>query len=98
MRDLKLFTDSGTVNVTMRTDIINSETRNFTVFQIKGLEDTANLNFRELAILEKFKILPYNLDQVIQFAEVYGLNLVSYNADGTDPVVLVGDSNSDSFS
>lgn len=98
MRDLKLFTDSGSVNVTLRTDIINSQTKNFTVFQVKGLEDTANMNFREQAILEKFKILPYNLNQVMEFAEVYGLNLVSYNADGTDPVILVGDSNSDSFS
>lgn len=101
MRDLTFISESGAVNVKYRTDLIGSESKNFTVFQIFGLEDPTldNPEYDRINKLSvEFKRLSYNLFAFKAFADLQGLRLVSSETDGSDPVVLVDYSDSDSES
>jgi hypothetical protein len=91
MRDLKFTSDSGNLTVIYKTDLMNTTSRNFTVYSISGLDGQASIltNEREKAIYGEFKRLPYDLGAFIKFAEDYGLTLTSSDSDGSNPVELV---------
>lgn len=101
MRDLTFISESGAVNVKYRTDLIDQENKNFTVFQIFGLDDPSSDNpvyDRINKLSGEFKRLSYNLFAFKKFADDNGLRLISTNTDGSDPVILVDYSDSDSES
>lgn len=101
MRDLT-FTgtiDATDVNVTFRTDLINSSDQNFTVMQIMVGETFSPNDEKDDDYESKFgefKKLAYNMDAFKSFAEDNGLKLVSTNTDGSDEVVLVEEESSES--
>jgi len=99
MKDLRFTSQAGTVNVVYRVDLINTQSGNFTVHTISGLEiEAGTAGPRQYALYQAFRKLPYNIQNFQQFAVQYGLNLTISDTDGSNSVLLVGYSNSDSQS
>jgi len=95
MRDLIFSNDSGSFNVTFRTNLANASSKNFTIYEIRGLDDqdvTNNHAEKVLAEFRKYRKIgggPYNLDEFVALATHYGFNLTSIETDGSDSVLLV---------
>lgn len=95
MRDLVFSNDSGSLNVTFRTDLANSTSKNFTIYEIRGVtpQDVANNHAEDvMGAFQKYRKVgggPYNLDEFVDLATHYGFNLTSIETDGSDAVVLV---------
>lgn len=101
MKDLKFTNQAGTINVTYRTDLIDSLANNFTVHQITGIDPQdaiSTLNARERVMIGSFKKISYNLFQFIAFAEEWGLTLTASNTDGSASTIIIGYDASDSES
>lgn len=94
MRDLIFSNDSGSLNVTFRTDLIGSA-KNFTIYEIRGLDDQSLTNNHAEQVMSEFRKYrkvaggPYSLDEFVALAVHYGFNLTSIDTDGSDAVVLV---------
>lgn len=96
MRDLIFTNDSGSFKVTLRTNLNNTTSKNFTIYQTTGLtpQDVTN-NHAEKVLsseLQRYRKVgggPYNLDEFVALATHYGFNLTSVAADGSGAVLLV---------
>ena len=103
MKDLQF---TGTFNgvevdITFRTDLINSSSENFTVSQIQvgsQFEVTDESDVNHVEIFNDLKKLPTTLPTFKHFAQTRGLALVMKDSTGANPVVLVEEDESESAS
>lgn len=95
MRDLIFSNDSGSLNVTFRTDLANHNSNNFTIYEIRGLDPQALANNHAEDVMTAFRKYrkiaggPYNLLEFVDIATHYGFNLTSIDVDGSDSILLV---------
>ena len=89
MKDLK-FKDGLNVDVTFRTDMINSNDQNFTVMAI------SNLGTGEEALFNVIKKLPNDIKTFKAFATDNNLDLIMTDSDGSNEELLVNGSASHS--
>lgn len=96
MRDLIFSNDSGSFKVTLRTNLSNTTSKNFTIYQTSGLDpqDVGNNHAEKVLAseLQRYRKVgggPYNLDEMVALATYYGFNLTSIAADGSGSVLLV---------
>lgn len=83
MTDFKFTNDSGNVNVTFRTDLVDGN--NFTVMQITGLNalDVTNSHGEKwLSYFKKLAGTQYSVGAFVDFAEDHHLNLYQINEAG----------------
>lgn len=99
---MKDFIFQGTdLRVTYRTDSIDTQrtfSGNFTIHEIRGLEDAKVDRDEEKQMIADFKQLPYNYQDFIQFAKKWGLRLTVQDTTGEDARVLVEEESSESVS
>lgn len=84
MIDFKFTNDSGNVNVTFRTDLVDGGS-NFTVMQITGLDalDVTNSHGEKwLSYFKKLAGTQYSIGAFVYFATVHHLNLYEINEAG----------------
>lgn len=96
MRDLVISNDSGSFNVTLRTDLANSTSKNFTIYETRGLnpQDVTNNHAEKVlsSTLQRYRKIgggPYSVDEIVALCTHYGFNLTSIESDGSDAVLLV---------
>ncbi len=92
------------VNVTMRTDAVNSASENFNILQIfsgdtfdESTVDQGQEN-EQLAKFHEFKRLPNNLSAFVEFANDHGLGLVSKDSNGENEEVIISEASGSSSS
>lgn len=95
MRDLIFSNDSGTLNVTFRTDLANGQGKFFTIYEIRGVDALALGNTHAEKVMGAFSKYrqpgggPYSVEEFVALATHYGFNLTSMETNGNDAVLLV---------
>lgn len=96
MRDLR-FTgriSNYAVDVTLRTDAINATDENFNIMSIQtgrlfNVDDVKDARYQQF--MGAFKTETSTLTICKSFATTYGLDLVSYNTNGSDRTFIIND-------
>lgn len=89
MKDLIVKNQSGTINATFRTDLIDASANDFTIMTITGLseQDTTN-TYKEKKLINAFKKLQTTLQTFVAFCKLNELQLTLQNGDGSNPQIL----------
>ncbi len=87
MTDFIFSNDSGSVNVTFRTDQIGNN-NNVTVMAISGLDEHDLSNNNKEKMLTLYKKQPLTVGDLADFATHHKLTLTSIDADGVAAVLV----------
>lgn len=110
MRHLRFLSESGEVDVTLKTDMVTPTASTFHITYVYGMDDFDADNpawKRHKYIANAFNIVsggpiasmgPYSIKDAIEVAEVHGLELTIADELGSNATVLVTYSDSDSES
>lgn len=99
MKDLRFTSVDGSIDTTLRVDLIDNSSDNLTVFEVKH---SAKLSAENLAtnqkIFSQFKALPYTKGYMNEFAQANNYRLTIADSDGTDSEVVYDPDASESAS
>lgn len=99
MKDLRFTSIDGSIDTTLRVDLIHETSDNLTVFEIKhSAELSANDLLANQRIFSQFKQLPYTKGYMNEFAQANNYMLTITNSDGTSPEVVYDPDASESAS
>lgn len=87
MTDFIFSNDSGSVNVTFRTDQIG-DNDNITIMSISGLDEQDKTNNNKEKMLTLYKKNPVTVGDLADFATHHKLTLTSIDADGVAAVLV----------